>query len=37
MNAKPPLDQSMHVWSRGVAQWFRQCLSVADPFVSVPH
>src|SRR5258706_5708067 len=23
-----------HVWSRGVARWFRWSLSVADPFVS---
>src|SRR6266481_688806 len=26
--------QNENVWSRGVAQWFRWSLSVADPFVS---
>jgi hypothetical protein len=26
-------DMVRHVWSRGVARWFRWSLSVADPFV----
>jgi hypothetical protein len=28
-------DQFSHVWSRGVARWFRCSLSVADSFVRV--
>jgi hypothetical protein len=28
-------DQFSHVWSRGVARWFRRSLSVADSFVRV--
>ena len=37
---KRELGSILHsqLWSRGVARWFRRCLSVADSFVlSVPH
>jgi len=37
VNAEVNFRHKPHVWSRGVARWFRLSLSVADPFVNSSH